>query len=83
MLRYILKMVNGFFLNTGSVEARLSPAVVIPLEEVSIYNNLLFVFIPQGKKKSVTVCGVSGTKNVSVTRKNLLWEQFCRYVIAH
>lgn len=25
MLRYILKMVNGFFLNTGSVEAGLSP----------------------------------------------------------
>lgn len=82
MLRYILKMVNGFFLNAGSVEARLSLALVIPLEEVSIYNNLLFVFTPQGKK-SVTVCGISGTKDVSVTRKNLLWEQFCRYVIAH
>lgn len=50
MLRYILKMVNGFFLNASSVEARLSLALVIPLEEVSIYNNLLFVFTPQGKK---------------------------------
>lgn len=50
MLRYILKMVNGFFLNAGSVDARLSLALVIPLEEVSIYNNLLFVFTPQGKK---------------------------------
>lgn len=55
MLRYILKMVNGFFLNTGSVEARLSLALVIPLEEVSIYNNLLFVFTPQGKKISNSV----------------------------
>lgn len=50
MLRYILKMVNGFSLNASSVEARLSLALVIPLEEVSIYNNLLFVFTLQGKK---------------------------------
>lgn len=35
------------------------------------------------KGKSVTVCEISGTKDASVTRKNLLWEQSCRSVIAH
>ena len=33
--------------------------------------------------KSVTVCEISGTKDASVIRKNLLWEQSCRSVIAH
>lgn len=37
----------------------------------------------RGKGKSVTVCEISGTKDASVTRKNLLWEQSCRSVIAH
>ena len=66
-----------------AVSERGSPAAAAPLEEVPAHNNLLFVFVPRGKKKSVTVCGISGTKDVSVARKNLLWEQFCRYVIAH
>lgn len=35
------------------------------------------------KGKSVTVCEIFGTKDASVTRKNLLWEQSCRSVIAH
>lgn len=35
------------------------------------------------KGKSVTVCEISGTKDASVIRKNLLWEQSCRSVIAH
>lgn len=36
-----------------------------------------------GKGKSATVCGITGTKDASVTPKNLLWEQSCRSVIAH
>lgn len=39
--------------------------------------------VGRGKGKSVTVCEISGTKDASVTRKNLLWEQSCRSVIAH